>query len=177
MILPIVVLFPSRMGAAYWSMVVLLLISYITDFADGFFARRFNQRSALGLILDPVADKAWTFALITLLVLHRNLNPGIAALIVFRDLWIIVINVRLLRKTGSIMSSEEFGKTYMVLLGLMIIGMTVSLPFMEWLAKGLLILGLITIIRYTQKYLQLVGNFRGSRLQKTVHSFEEQKIE
>ena len=37
--------------------IVILLISGITDIADGFIARRFNMISTLGKVLDPLADK------------------------------------------------------------------------------------------------------------------------
>lgn len=36
---------------------VIIAISGLTDFLDGFIARRFNQITKLGKILDPVADK------------------------------------------------------------------------------------------------------------------------
>ena len=37
--------------------VIVLIVSGLTDMADGYIARRFNQESYLGMILDPVADK------------------------------------------------------------------------------------------------------------------------
>ena len=43
-------------GQVLWAVFVLFL-SGLSDFFDGKIARRFNQISALGKILDPVADK------------------------------------------------------------------------------------------------------------------------
>lgn len=43
-------------GSYVWAIVV-LAISGLTDFFDGKIARRFNQISALGKLLDPIADK------------------------------------------------------------------------------------------------------------------------
>jgi CDP-diacylglycerol--glycerol-3-phosphate 3-phosphatidyltransferase len=42
---------------AYWASIIVLLIVFLTDFVDGFIARRFHQTSALGAWLDPVADR------------------------------------------------------------------------------------------------------------------------
>jgi CDP-diacylglycerol--glycerol-3-phosphate 3-phosphatidyltransferase len=41
----------------YWTAIVVLLVVFLTDFVDGFIARRFDQMSALGAWLDPIADR------------------------------------------------------------------------------------------------------------------------
>ncbi|HOA34462.1 MAG TPA: CDP-alcohol phosphatidyltransferase family protein, partial [Clostridiales bacterium] len=51
---------------SYIPALVVLLLSGLTDFFDGKIARRFNQISELGKILDPIADK---FTQITIAVL------------------------------------------------------------------------------------------------------------
>ena len=54
-------------------MAVLLVVSGITDVADGFIARHFNQVSNLGKMLDPVADKFTEGILMILLALRYPL--------------------------------------------------------------------------------------------------------
>lgn len=49
-------------GYIWWS-VVILVISGLSDFFDGKIARKFNQISNLGKMLDPIADKLTIFAL------------------------------------------------------------------------------------------------------------------
>lgn len=56
-------------GYIWWSVAV-LAISGISDFLDGKIARRFNQVSALGKMLDPVADKLTIFALAIVLFIQ-----------------------------------------------------------------------------------------------------------
>lgn len=41
----------------FWASIIVLLVVFLTDFVDGFIARRFDQMSALGAWLDPVADR------------------------------------------------------------------------------------------------------------------------
>lgn len=41
----------------FWASIIVLLVVFLTDFVDGFVARRFDQTSALGAWLDPVADR------------------------------------------------------------------------------------------------------------------------
>lgn len=56
-------------GYIWWS-VAILAVSGISDFLDGKIARKFNQVSALGKMLDPIADKLTVFALAIVLFLQ-----------------------------------------------------------------------------------------------------------
>ena len=51
----------------YFIALMLFLIAGITDYVDGYLARKYNKVSTLGEILDPIADKILiTFVLITI---------------------------------------------------------------------------------------------------------------
>jgi len=69
-----------------------LMLSGITDFLDGYLARRLGQTSALGEVLDPVADRLYILAVVLGLAL-RDVIPWWAAVsLPLRDLllWILV---------------------------------------------------------------------------------------
>lgn len=76
----------GRFGAA----LVTLLGAGLTDALDGLIARRMNQRTALGEILDPLADKLLlTSAFLTLAFLH--LVPSwVVILVVSRDVILLL---------------------------------------------------------------------------------------
>lgn len=61
--------------------IIVLALSGISDFLDGKIARRFNQVSELGKMLDPVADKLtqMTIAIVLYLKLSQSSNPHIKA--------------------------------------------------------------------------------------------------
>jgi len=61
----------------------------LSDAVDGFVAKRWNQRSALGAMLDPVADKAMLVSVFIILGLRHHLPDWIVILVVFRDAMII----------------------------------------------------------------------------------------
>jgi len=64
----------------------LFIAMAITDWADGWLARRLNQTSAFGAFLDPVADKILVCAsLLILLQLHR-VNALVALIIIGREI-------------------------------------------------------------------------------------------
>jgi len=84
--------------ADWWALAVLML-SGVTDFLDGYLARRLNQTSALGQILDPVADRLYILAVVVGLAL-RDIIPWWAALsLPLRDLLLWGL-VPLLRTRG-----------------------------------------------------------------------------
>ncbi|MBO5860019.1 MAG: CDP-alcohol phosphatidyltransferase family protein [Clostridia bacterium] len=67
-------------GNILWAVIV-LFISGLTDFFDGKIARKFNQISALGKVLDPVADKLTqiTIAIVLYLTFSESANETIKA--------------------------------------------------------------------------------------------------
>ena len=73
--------------ADVWALVV-LMISGFTDWLDGYLARRLNQMSRLGEILDPVADRLYILAAVIGL-LYRDIIPlWVAVLLPARDLFL-----------------------------------------------------------------------------------------
>ncbi len=61
----------------------------ISDGVDGWLARVWNQRSALGALLDPIADKALLVSVYVTLAAIGVLPDWLAILVVFRDLLIV----------------------------------------------------------------------------------------
>lgn len=62
------------------------IIAAVTDWFDGFLARRWNQTSSFGAFLDPVADKLMVAGALIVLVEFRNLNAVIAFIIIGREI-------------------------------------------------------------------------------------------
>jgi len=74
-----------------WALGVLLL-SGVSDWLDGYLARRLNQTSTLGQVLDPVADRLYILAVVFGLAWRDIIPWWLAALLPARDLllWILV---------------------------------------------------------------------------------------
>ena len=70
----------NEVGAA------IFILAALTDWFDGFLARRLNQTSAFGAFLDPVADKLMVTAALLVLVHLMRLNSAIALVIVGREI-------------------------------------------------------------------------------------------
>lgn len=94
----------------------ILLLSGITDLADGYIARRFHMISNLGKILDPVADK---LTQATMLICLFTRFPHMLFLIVImaaKELYMAISGCLVIRKTGKVQGANWHGKIVTFLL-------------------------------------------------------------
>ena len=91
----------------------IFLIALITDYLDGYIARNFNQSTAFGAFLDPVADKL--LVVITIFLLAGTFNSIVfllsALIIISREFLVIAIRQRLAElKTNIPLKVNNLGK-------------------------------------------------------------------
>lgn len=84
----------------FWSLVLaaLFVLASITDFLDGFIARRYNMITTMGKFLDPLADKLIVNSAMILMIPSGRIEAWIVVIIIMRDL--------IIDSTRSIASSE-----------------------------------------------------------------------
>lgn len=80
---------------------ITLVVSSVTDYLDGLIARRFNQITRLGQLLDPAADRLFIFATLVGLVVREVVPWWLLVVIVGRDVLMLVL--------GVILASHGYG--------------------------------------------------------------------
>jgi cardiolipin synthase len=65
---------------------IVFIVAAVTDWFDGFLARRWNQTSAFGAFLDPVADKLMVAGALLVLVQLDRVNAAVAFIIIGREI-------------------------------------------------------------------------------------------
>ncbi len=102
---------------------VLVFLISISDFFDGYLARKLNQVSELGKILDPLADKVLVISVALAFYLTGILDQTLFIIIVLRDVLIILPGIFLSKFFGSVPASDQIGKwtftfigTYLILI-------------------------------------------------------------
>jgi cardiolipin synthase (CMP-forming) len=75
----------EELAATFW----LFAAAGISDAVDGFIAKRFDRRTRLGALLDPLADKALLVSMYVTLGHAGHLPNWLVILVVFRDVLII----------------------------------------------------------------------------------------
>ena len=89
---------------------IVFALAALTDFFDGFIARRFGVETVLGKLLDPLADKLLVVSALIILVEKHRLEGWIAVLLIVRDLGINAIRLSAMEENIMI-SSSWIGKT------------------------------------------------------------------
>jgi CDP-diacylglycerol--glycerol-3-phosphate 3-phosphatidyltransferase len=94
--------------------VLILLAAAATDWADGFIARRRQQVTTLGILLDPIADKLLISAAFVSLVDMHLVPAWMVVIIIGREF--IVLGLRNIASAeGFTIAASALGKTKMVL--------------------------------------------------------------
>jgi cardiolipin synthase (CMP-forming) len=81
------------------SAIIVLAIAGLTDFLDGYLARKLNQITKLGKILDPVADRLYIFATLIALSVTGHIPLWLALLVVIRDV-LMLLSMPILSSIG-----------------------------------------------------------------------------
>jgi CDP-diacylglycerol--glycerol-3-phosphate 3-phosphatidyltransferase len=95
-------------GHAYWA-TALFCVAMATDWFDGRIARSRGRTSALGSLLDPVADKVLVLAALVMLV-DLDVAPGwMVAAIVIRELLVSGLRLAAMER-GVVLGARDLGK-------------------------------------------------------------------
>ncbi len=120
-------------GEDAWALLVLMVAS-LTDFLDGYLARRFGQITRLGQLLDPAADRLYIFAALLGLA-WRDLVPWwIVLVIVGRDVFLLGLGVILANYGFGPLPVHQLGKvaTFCLFYALPMIMLGEAFPMVSW---------------------------------------------
>lgn len=98
--------------SGYAFAIVMFLIASLTDILDGHLARRRNQVSNLGKLLDPIADKLLVSAALIVLV-EKHLAPAWAVVIILGREFIVTGLRSVAASEGIVMQAQTSGKIKM----------------------------------------------------------------
>ncbi len=99
----------------FWAAGVLLL-SGLTDMADGFIARKFNMISDFGKIIDPIADKLTQLAMLGCLVFRFPLMLLPLVLLAVKEFISGIAALMFIKQTGTVEGADWHGKVSTCLL-------------------------------------------------------------
>lgn len=111
---------------------VVFIVASLTDFLDGYLARKNNQVTDLGKMLDAIADKALVNSALIILAYKGFIPVAIPVIIIFRDTVVDAIKMQASSK-GKVVAAIKSGKikTASMMVGLVLV-FFYNLPFELW---------------------------------------------
>ena len=118
-----------------YSIAAIGFFAAVTDILDGYLARKLNQITEFGKVIDPLADKVLIAFVVINLFLLEEIPEYYFYLIVGRDLLILVGGIIVSKKIGKVLPSDYLGKATVlsisfVLLMILLNISEVSLPYL-----------------------------------------------
>ena len=132
---------------------LLFVIASVTDFFDGYIARSWDQKTKLGAILDPLADKMLVLAAFVGLLYIQRVNPWALYLILTREFFITGLRVAAVSEGKEIISSF-IGKTKTVFQMIAIGFLMMDWPFADFILWFSVFLTLYSGYEYVVAYMK-----------------------
>jgi len=124
-------------------LLIIIFIAIVTDILDGYFARKLNQITELGKILDPFADKVCTTTAFIALTIYQDFPLWITILIIGRDIFILSGSLYILKKAKTVAPSNIPGKVTVFFISVLALVSIVNLSDLFWPVTILVILSII----------------------------------
>ena len=137
---------------------VLFIIASLTDFLDGYIARKYNLITDFGKLIDAIADKILVNSVLIILAAQGFIHPIIPVVIIIRDS--VVNSIKMLAASkGKVVAAIKSGKikTACLMVGI-VLTLFYNLPFELWnisVAKVLLFIATILSIVSGVQYFTL----------------------
>lgn len=95
----------------WWNIIAALLfmLASITDYYDGYFARKYNAVSNMGKFMDPVADKILVSSILVMMAYYQKIDPWMVVVILGRDNFIGAIRA-VAAADGIVIAAKAAGK-------------------------------------------------------------------
>ncbi|WP_102226062.1 CDP-diacylglycerol--glycerol-3-phosphate 3-phosphatidyltransferase [Acidimangrovimonas sediminis] len=153
---PVMFLYFAR-PAADWFALALFVIASVTDWIDGYLARRWQQESKFGAMLDPIADKAMVVIALVVITGYSGMNPWLilpATVILFREVFVSGLREYLGDKAGLLKVTKlAKWKTTFQMLAIAVLFLGTGLGYVEntqervmrWTSSEATVAGLVLI--------------------------------
>lgn len=149
----------------YWTALILFFLASITDYFDGFLARKYNSVSILGEVLDPIADKILIVFMLIALSIHLNSYyiSFLSSFIISREIFVAALrdlNARKSRTSATKVTYLAKIKTTIQLLSISIYLFGISLNEMLVVLIADIVLFIAFIITAYTGYIYTISTFK-----------------
>ena len=126
--IPILILLQFENVVTCWFAAILFVLAAVTDFLDGYLARRESQITNFGKFLDPLADKILICSVLIDMVRLGWVPSWVAIIIVVRELAVTGLRA-VAADQGLVIAADKFGKIKTVLQIVAVVPLLIHYPF------------------------------------------------
>ena len=130
----------------YYIVAGIVLLSTITDFLDGYVARKFNMITELGKFIDPVADKITHAALVICLASKYPLMVAVIVLMVVKEGYMAIMGMIKMKEGKKLDGAMWYGKVCTATLFVVMFALILFPKMPIMLANGLISLCLAVML-------------------------------
>ncbi len=139
---------------------VIFVLAFLTDMLDGYLARKNNQVSNFGKIMDPLADKVLVAAAMVLLTASGVVNAWVTVLVLAREFAVSGIRIAAAAE-GNVVAASKWGKLktiwqfIAITLALLINSGNWFVDILMWINLALTVLSGVDYIIKNKKYISM----------------------
>ena len=108
---------------------ILFVAATITDLFDGYIARRYHMITTVGKLLDPLADKLLSCAVMTMLIPPGRVPAWMVVIVVAREIGVTALR-GLATTEGVVIAASKLGKAKTVLLNIGVAALILHYPIL-----------------------------------------------
>lgn len=112
-LIPVFVFFMNQAGSgttmstASWAALIIYVVATLSDYVDGYLARKLQVITRLGQFLDPLADKFLVGAALVSLIIYRGFPAWAAVVIAVREVAIVALRSAAMKRGNSMPASRH----------------------------------------------------------------------
>lgn len=162
LLIPVFLVFYANADTGHNRLIALIVLglSYLTDFLDGKIARKFNMVTDWGKVLDPVADKLTQGAMAVALSFYYPLIVWFLALFLCKELYMGIMGLYLIKKNKAIQGAQRYGKLCTAVINagafLLILCPDLSIMMSNLIIYFMMLMVCITFICYIRFHISII---------------------
>ena len=133
----------------------LLVFSGVTDMLDGYIARKFNQETKLGALLDPLADKMLLVTVLSVFAIKNKIGQWMLISMVIKEFIMILGAYMLYTDKGDVIEANIFGKVSTIIFYIASLFIMMGVEFGSLIMVVFILFNILSLLIYFLRFISI----------------------